>query len=54
MNDPIVITGIGLALGVVGYLFSGMLNDSMVVVAPLYWLMIGLGLAVNRIVRTKA
>ncbi len=54
VNDPIVITGIGLALGVVGYLFSGMLNDSMVVVAPLYWLMIGLGLAVNRIVRTKA
>lgn len=41
--------GIGLMLGVIGYLILGISNDSSVALAPLFWMIIGLGFAVNKI-----
>ncbi|MDO4522756.1 MAG: O-antigen ligase family protein [Eubacteriales bacterium] len=38
----------GIFLGVIGYLLMGMLNDSVVAVAPVFWGMLGIGIAINR------
>lgn len=40
--------GTGLCLGTFGYLVTGLANDSTVAVAPLYWCLLGAGIAVNR------
>lgn len=40
--------GTGLCLGTFGYLVTGLANDSTVAVAPLYWCLLGVGIAVNR------
>ncbi|WP_252229337.1 O-antigen ligase family protein [Clostridium sp. ZBS15] len=34
-------------LGIVGYLFAGMFNDSVVSVAPIFWIILGVGVALN-------
>jgi hypothetical protein len=34
-------------LGVVGYLFAGIFNDSVVSVAPVFWIVLGVGVALN-------
>lgn len=34
-------------LGVVGYLFSGLFNDSVISVAPIFWIVLGVGIALN-------
>ena len=39
------------SLGVVGYLFAGMFNDSVVSVAPVFWIVLGVGVALNFINR---
>ncbi|MBQ9765312.1 MAG: O-antigen ligase family protein [Lachnospiraceae bacterium] len=41
--------GIALMLGVIGYLILGITNDSSITCAPLFWMALGLGYAVNRI-----
>lgn len=38
-------------LGVIGYLFSGIFNDSVVSVAPVFWIVFGVGVALNFINR---
>lgn len=40
--------GVGIVLGTFGYLVTGLANDSTVAVAPLYWCLLGVGMAVNR------
>lgn len=40
-------------LGVIGYLISGMFNDSVVSVAPVFWIIFGVGVALNFINREK-
>jgi len=34
-------------LGVIGYLFAGIFNDSVVSVAPVFWIILGVGVALN-------
>lgn len=41
--------GMGIMLSITGYLISGLVNDSTVTMAPVYWCLMGIGLAVNRI-----
>lgn len=41
--------GIAITFSILGYLISGLVNDSTVVIAPVYWCLIGIGYAVNRI-----
>jgi hypothetical protein len=38
-------------LAIVGYLFAGMFNDSVVSVAPIFWIVLGVGVALNYINR---
>lgn len=45
--------GIGIFLGTFGYLVTGIANDSCVAVAPLYWCLLGVGVAVNRLISEK-
>lgn len=39
--------GIGIMLAVIGYLGAGFFNDSVVSVAPIFWILLGTGMAAN-------
>ena len=41
------IAGVATALGIIGYLGAGIFNDSIVSVAPLFWILLGAGVAIN-------
>lgn len=43
--------GISIMLGIVGYLAAGLFNDSVVSVAPVFWILLGVGAALNAINR---
>ncbi len=43
--------GFAVMISLFAYMVTGLANDSTVTVAPVYWGMLGLGMAVNRIVR---
>jgi hypothetical protein len=45
MNDFNKIVGFGSFLGFCGYMVSMLVNDSVVSVAPLFWIIIGLGVS---------
>lgn len=45
--------GVLICIGVVGYLVSGLINDSNIGVAPIFWILLGVGFACNRIIRTE-
>lgn len=47
------IIGAGILLGTVIYMILGLANDSNVNTAPVFWIMIGMGLAINRIVKSQ-
>ena len=46
--------GFGIMIGVIGYLISGLTNDSTITVAPLFWALLGIGFAINRMLRQEA
>jgi len=46
--------GVGAFTGVMGYLAAGMFNDQIISVAPLFYVMLGLGMAANRINRVNS
>lgn len=48
---PSQIMGAAVMLGIVGYLAAGMFNDSVVSVAPVFWVLLGVGAALNTINR---
>ena len=39
--------GAALALAIIGYLGAGFFNDSIVSVAPIFWALLGVGIAAN-------
>lgn len=41
------IVGIAMFLAVIGYLGAGIFNDSVVPVAPIFWILLGAGIAIN-------
>lgn len=43
--------GILLLIGTIGYMISGIINDSTVTVSPMFWSIIGIGFACNRITK---
>ncbi|GAA0077170.1 O-antigen ligase family protein [Clostridium sp. CTA-5] len=47
------ILGCVTCLGVIGYLFAGIFNDSVVSVAPVFWIVLGVGVALNFINREE-
>lgn len=44
--------GVGIFLGTIGYMISGITNDSTITVAPIFWILLGLGFGINH--RLKA
>lgn len=48
------IVGISVMLAVVGYLGAGIFNDSVVSVAPIFWVLLGTGMAINYKVKLDA
>ena len=53
LKDPLVRTGTGIFTGLLTYMIVGLANDSNVCTAPVFWVMLGLGMAVNRIIVEK-
>nr|WP_315103836.1 O-antigen ligase family protein [uncultured Catonella sp.] len=47
LNGEIETLGVAISLGIIGYLFAGIFNDSCVALAPLYWVFIGVGYGIN-------
>ena len=45
--------GTGLFVASFGYMLSGIVNDSLPVAAPLFWAIIGIGIAVNSLIHKK-
>ncbi|WP_313163887.1 O-antigen ligase family protein [Sedimentibacter sp.] len=45
--------GASALIGVIGYLSAGMFNDSVTSVAPLFWLILGLGISINMRLKSK-
>jgi len=52
-NDFIEVTGLGIFFAVCMYLFTGLSNDSIVSVAPIFWVLLGTGFIINRKVIEK-
>ena len=50
----IEIMGISVFLAIIGYLFAGIFNDSVISVAPIFWIVLGVGVAVNFMNRKTA
>lgn len=46
-----VIIGASIFVGTVGYVISGISNDSTITVAPIFWVLIGIGIAINQRIR---
>ena len=53
LSDEMVEFGLALNLGIVGYLIAALMNDSCVALAPVFWVLLGTGFAVNRLVRER-
>lgn len=47
------IIGIALFLAVIGYLGAGIFNDSVVSVAPIFWILLGTGMGINYMVQKE-
>lgn len=47
------IIGIALLLAIVGYLGAGIFNDSIVSVAPIFWILLGTGMGINYMVQKE-
>lgn len=46
-DEEYQIYGIGIFIGIVGYLTTGFFNDSVVSVAPVFWVLLGIGISIN-------
>ena len=47
-------TGVSIFIGTIAYLITGISNDSTITVAPIYWVLIGIGIALNYRLNTKS
>jgi len=53
INSFLDYVGVGAFVGIMAYLAAGMFNDQIISVAPLFYSMVGLGLAVNRLLKKE-
>lgn len=49
--DPLNKVGVSIFVSVVGYLGAAFFNDSVVSVAPVFWIMLGLGVSINHMIK---
>lgn len=47
------IAGLGIFVAVIGYLGAAIFNDSVVSVAPVFWVLLGMGISINNILTPK-
>lgn len=47
INDLYHVIGFGLFLSTIGYLISCVFNDSMIGIAPVFWILLGCGISIN-------
>jgi len=45
--------GVGIMVAFVGYAISGLFNDSVVSVAPVFWILLGMGISINLKLKNK-
>lgn len=45
--------GTGIFIGTISYMITGLTNDSSITVAPVFWVLIGIGTAINHILLTE-
>lgn len=45
------ISGLAIFIGIIGYLGAGFFNDSVVSIAPVFWVLFGMGIAINTMVK---
>ncbi|BCN32225.1 O-antigen ligase family protein [Anaeromicropila herbilytica] len=45
--------GVGIFIGTIAYMISGIANDSTITVAPTFWVLIGLGISINHGIKKK-
>lgn len=50
-NSKLTYIGIAIFVGTISYMISAISNDSSITVAPVFWAVIGVGIAVNQIVK---
>ena len=53
MKEETETFGAAISLGIIGYLFAGIFNDSCVALAPLYWVLLGVGYGINAYIAKK-
>lgn len=52
-NSFLEIAGIGIFFAICGYLMVGFLNDSVISVAPVFWILLGIGISINMKFKTE-
>lgn len=52
-NSYLSQVGVAIFIGTISYMICGLTNDSTITVAPVFWTLIGLGIAINRMVKLK-
>ena len=52
LDDPLTISGFAIMLGTLGYMISGLANDSTITISPLYWALMGIGIGINHRIRS--
>lgn len=45
--------GLGIFIGMIVYMITGLTNDSMIVVSPTFWTLMGIGIVINNIILKK-
>lgn len=53
LNDPLVRIGFGIFIGIIAELFSFFVNDSNINTSPVFWILLGTGMAVNKMLSEK-
>ena len=50
INAPYAKIGYGVFVGTIGYFAAGVANDSNICTAPVFWVLLGLGMSINRLI----
>ena len=53
LRESLTWIGLGIFAGTVSYMIAGLANDSNLCTAPVFWVLIGVGIAINRIIKAK-
>ena len=54
LTTPLAAVGFAILLGTMGYMVSGLANDSTITISPLYWGLMGIGIGINHRIRVAA